>query len=541
MRYNRFISASKQTAARLNPRVPKAADFNNGSLSRSYACGEKYNDREAQWHELCRQTLTAVHLAKKADAENYVCDYLGLGYLSDKAKEDRAKLRSLLPRPVSDDDRLLMLRRSVLRNEAITMPQDYFKYLRGSDTNSLYVTHIQANFVKLDNTDYYLPNHFTIECECCNEVFDRGLENLEPVHTGHRGTESWCEGCTQNSSFYCDVSEARYSENEYGSGEVYNSSRTICTQIASDYGYEYCEEYDAYVHEDDEESRGGIPDYHCATRGWHWEPHAVFKTRMDRTFGVELEVEFPDSSLRKEFFNNHFRKDGRGLHLNFSAELDGSLSDEGGLEIIGHPFPLREYYAPNGQWAKMCDHLAAGDAYGWPVRRSYGMHITVDWREEGTGAWRLCTETSKDRVNISLARFEAFMLNNRALCTMVAGRASVYGGGEAGGYQKVKNLAEIVASGSKYTVMRRRDGTESALVEIRIFGANIRNEGIIRNVEFIDSLRVYVMRPDANLFAGAGSAHYRQWLLKPENATRWNYIARYLTPTPQNIRSLSIA
>lgn len=388
-------------------------------------------------------------------------------------------------------------------------------------------------------------------CEHCERMYLSNEDDSSTVYVSPmamHSTEEWCTSCYEDDSFHCEISDNSYASSLFDIVDVYPHGESGCRQFLRPLGYVYSDHTNNWVspddwddaHEDhdsdddDDENTRGVPDYHCATRRWQQDVFPVFHTPLDRTYGIELEVKFGNSNDRRDFFDHHFRNDGSNTQTCFSAELDGSLCDYTGLEVIGPPIPLREYYNPNGRWAKMCTSLQEFGAQGWPHRHAYGMHVNVDWRPENAPNYYNSSYTEQNAWTAAIERFEAFMLNNRPLCSLVAGRNYVYGtsSSDGGGYRKVASIHEMNnnANGTKYNLVRRR--SDLPLVEVRIFGANIRREGMLRNIEFVDSLRQYVMLPDANLFAGAGSAAYRQWLLQPMNAARWSYIAAFLTPIP---------
>lgn len=395
-------------------------------------------------------------------------------------------------------------------------------------------------------------------CEHCEERFLRSVSDFNRVIVSGRPSryvfEEWCESCSYDEAFLCQSSQCLYDSEQFECTTTHEGDN-ICTLELTRSEYRYNSSLDEWIHcdhrrayegeedsddgddyDNDDERSGGIPQYHCASRQWTDSHSPIFITPLDRTYGIELEVEFPSSSKRLTWFQQMCDRDGRSSDRKFTCELDGSLDDEQGLEVIGVPMPLRDYYGAKAPWRLMCQSLIDAGARAWPVRHSYGMHVNIDWRfERAPSVWDMDYVQTRE-LNESIDRFEAFMVNNRPLCSLVAGRNAAYNTGEHGGYVKALNMRELKQQdrADKYCLVRRRNTT--SLVEIRIFGSNLRVEGIIRNIEFVDSLRIYADRPNANLFAGAGSADYRRWLLEPMNAARWSYIADYLRPSPKMIK-----
>lgn len=86
---------------------------------------------------------------------------------------------------------------------------------------------------------------------------------------------------------------------------------------------------------------------------------------------------------------------------------------------------------------------------------------------------------------------------------------------------------------NRYVFATRKSGT---IMEVRIFGSNVRFAGIRRNIEYVDSLLAYTQLSNTQIFSDMTFSTYWRWLRSPVNRNRWPYLAAYLDPkvSPSN-------
>jgi hypothetical protein len=372
-------------------------------------------------------------------------------------------------------------------------------------------------------------------CEYCEApTHDDELYSIRTDTRSNGGwvVEQWCESCRNRHSFYCSYSAEYYHEDSFSCVSRHDGE-DACDVVLEREGYHYSEREETWI-DYGENDDTGIPEYQTVTRDSPFtRASQVFTEPLQRTYGLELEVEFSDSEERENFYNQYF-EDGKTPDGRFIAETDGSLDDDLGLEVIGSIMPLSLYYADNSPWKDMCAKLYDHGARGWAVRQRYGLHVTVDIRPLDMD--KNVVYDNEQLLRDRYGRFNAFFHNNHALCKLLAGRDKIYGyenyGPKGTGYVKKFNLAEAIADleNHKYTPCRMRTERSNHVVEVRIFGANVKYDGIMRNVEFVDAILHYVHTSEANIFSGASSADFRRWILRKENADRWQYLAAYLAP-----------
>lgn len=383
-----------------------------------------------------------------------------------------------------------------------------------------------------DEESYMIPSYHAYQCGSCEKWHMGDTHNYVHDNSSRwRDSHKWCEQCSTDETFYCEVTGNYYSHSEFTQSETIHGS-PLCEEACSSLGWWYDDDSDGWRDPDDRST--GIPEYHEAERP-EFLPAARITDPLKRTYGIELEVEFSDMGDRENFFEQFFDGSGLSKDNKFSAELDGSLNDDLGLEIISAPFELAAYQSGNTDagWPLMCKRLYDASARGWPVRRNYGMHVNVDIRPLGMDLMEAETTEGYKRIHERASRFVAFLLNNKDLTARLAGRNTPYSGSAM---EKVRDLdgAQELMSEGKYVPAVLRGGF---VLEVRIFGSNVRYEGLLRNVEYVDSGLAYVDEASAQLFHSMTISSYRAWLLKPENAARWPTMAAYLAAkiTPENI------
>ena len=293
------------------------------------------------------------------------------------------------------------------------------------------------------------------------------------------------------------------------------------------------------TYDDDQEAwvrlnaRGAVAGYHSARRDWRRNEGS---SRYRGCIGVELELGFKSSGQLTKFLNRFVDERGRFLgNRPFLVENDSSLSSiVGGVEIISEPLPLYEgYQSPDAHWRWLLEKLVQNGAEGWKHRARAGIHVNLD---------------VSDKSSSHIARFVAFINNAASLSRFIAGRKSLYGhgGGSSelpdaeiadlkafedkdknvanGGYLKIDDAMlrkvgantlpramEHVRSQGKYSAVNIRN---NGVLEVRIFGSNIRYEGFMACVEYCVAGMAFVaqLADDTAVMAADIGAQFRTWL-----------------------------
>lgn len=328
------------------------------------------------------------------------------------------------------------------------------------------------------------------------EVYIRDSDG-DQVGSAHRD-------CAHSEAYRCDVS-GEYFEDYDDFVELHDTGDDAAREYCLERGlifreYDEDEDEDVYVRR-----RGGgglLVGYHHAPRPWE---HA---TIPNGALGVELEVGFKNGDQgRAKFLKKYVEGDGRFKDdWPFSCERDGSLGGvPGGMEIIGDPLMLRAGYQKRGApWRKLLKALYEAGGQGWQWRSLAGLHVN------------LCVV---DEPDDAVFKYAAFIGNAEAMSKFIAGRKHIYG--TERGYVKVprrtmlsdesipQGLSHIFRNG-KYAAVSRRN---SACLETRIFGSNIRYEGFMACVEYCVAAMEFV-RPlhRLDVLSPTVAAEFRQWL-----------------------------
>jgi hypothetical protein len=194
-----------------------------------------------------------------------------------------------------------------LRNEATHATDEVFRdyVLRQSRIanrwNLVWVPTRQAYFhedeiVRIDSEFYHVDDSFN--CESCENPTMNTVQVNTRNRSGRLTTQTWCDDCQGDSSFYCTGCDERWHDDECHMHE----------------GESYCLEcYDNL-------ERNEVPSYHSAQR-WHITDYAI------PIYSMELELESEDRSDLVDELN------AIGLKR-ISWEADGSLDRSKGLEIL---------------------------------------------------------------------------------------------------------------------------------------------------------------------------------------------------------------
>lgn len=256
---------------------------------------------------------------------------------------------------------------------------------------------------------------------------------------------------------------------------------------------ESCADSHAYCWEDGEyrsepEPESTIPDYHDGDRddlndGVDW-------TRPD-LLGVELETycQCPEDD-----------RDAALIVGDCLGEKDSSLDDAHGVEFIFRATTMAEIHA-----AALSPTLAGGSgilavanvlkrrgAIAWDAGTGYGMHVSIN-----AGAM----------TELHCAKFCRFINDNRQWCEAIAGRTE----NRWARYQP-NSLVATTKNREKYVAAARRDDDR---IEVRIFRASLNADRIVRNCEFVDSIRVFT---ESASYGQLTFERYREWLAMPSQS-----------------------
>ena len=288
-----------------------------------------------------------------------------------------------------------------------------------------------------------------------------------------------------------------------------------------------CNEAAAAIYFDDDieewvrnDTRGEVARYHGGRRDWTRAAPAS----MRNCIGVELECGFKSPAHRSKFLNRFVDENGRFVNDRpFLIENDSSLGGvPGGCEIISEPLKLWEgYQAPDSHWRWLLDKLNHSGGQGWKHRNVAGIHVNMDVQGRASG---------------DIVRFVALINNAASISRFVSGRKYIFGAGNlgpaedaelmdvdtfiardknmaGGGYGRVDaipdGLFSTMQQRGKYNPVHIRPN--GSVLEVRIFGSNIRYEGFMACVEYCVAGMEYATS-GADVVHPEVGAHFRQWL-----------------------------
>ena len=263
----------------------------------------------------------------------------------------------------------------------------------------------------------------------------------------------WCDECLEAHSFYCERSEEYFCDENYH--QVFVDGESVCLEWHDDELYVW--DSDGEYHWEPEDNSFNIPDYHHSRRPWADDAFPPL------ALGVELECW---SSDRRATCN-------RAESLGLIGERDGSLCDEHGIEIIGSPQPLDWYGNPSNSWKLFCDRSSVRC---WDAEGDYGQHVSIN---------------VADVSQLAIAKAIVFIHHNRTLCELVAGR----GANTYNVYKDVKIKDARGAARDKYCATNWNP--DQHRLELRIFRANRRWEGFLKNVEFAHAVVAFAAQESA--------------------------------------------
>jgi hypothetical protein len=250
-------------------------------------------------------------------------------------------------------------------------------------------------------------------CEDCGQWCQRCNSVVSNDETQIVDDESWCQGCYENHSFYCESCDTHYSsrnDNWYVQGVTY------CQGCYEDNAY-YCDEHDEYYNNDDPCDCNGSPRirHECGCRGYihnySCKPNLEFKgySRKGVYLGFELETEIRGSSdtvdQAAEFASN-------ALSPIAILKHDASIGRDGyaGFEIVTQPHTHSEYRDNSAVlWQTIKKLRTDYHARSWDTT-TCGLHIHVSRAGFNSGA--------------HTHRFIAFIYHNSEMMMKFAGRKS---------------------------------------------------------------------------------------------------------------------
>lgn len=315
---------------------------------------------------------------------------------------------------------------------------------------------------------------------------------LVRYRTGIWDTETWSDIAVEDSAFYCDGSQRYYSSAAFDSGQTVDGD-TVCDTWAELNGYWSDEDGRWRYGEPDDDEDCAIPAYHDADRSWSM---ARARTAAIAYYGLEIELSFENEHDRLDYYEE------MGFPTpDLTAERDGSLDDDEGLEVISRPFSLaelRQHRNPLQQAMVLAQRYEVAS----PSPGGYGVHIT-------TNAQRLTADHRRRLVDATY--------DMRALAEFVAGRKCD---------QDFYNYGNKVSrAGCKYTAINERpDGS----FEFRVFRGTPDWQVLLSYVEFVDALAEWTRNPASPTQGPVGQALFRAWVHATE---RYPALSRRFTTT----------
>lgn len=257
--------------------------------------------------------------------------------------------------------------------------------------------------------------------------------------------------------------------------------------------------------------------YHCSSRnGWEYKIQRL-KDEDSMPMGVELEVDIrnpgPDNTQNKvawEIYQEQLALNNKWHNLIF--ERDGSLGAHG-MEIISHPMTL-EYGSVF--WRSMIP-IIAKRCTGWetPITNDYGIHITVP---------------RKYWTDLQIAKAHKFLtaVENTSFIVSIAQRGVIYGGKTIGtisqklrDHYTFKSKGKLGIAANRYCLMNVKD----RLIEFRMFQSTLNKESFLKNLEFIDALRLWISDSAQKL----SYMEFLKWIVSSKaNSVRYSNLLSYL-------------
>ena len=338
-----------------------------------------------------------------------------------------------------------------------------------------------AHFNDSDCTalEYTLHAIDSTACEACDA---RVLaEDCAEVHRrnlyGSIASETWCEGCREESAFYCERTH-EYVHND--SGVSVNDEFICAVWYAEDHYYCYESDGNWYREPEDDEnssdseddendSDDGLFPYGTNVLSKHPWPANAPKSAL--LFGVELEIEGNDNTRREQLAIVAALGGNTGADLKDGAYIlaaDGSLNT--GVEIITVPQTFEAHKAETVvPWKKISAAIRGIAKSG--NTKTCGMHVHIN------RAALTPLQTGKMLV----------FLNANSMTRLVERVA------QRSTEQWAKRAPKAFADGLPHRVTEfgHYDAlgySSKGTMELRIFRGNTRHDRIMKNLEFTHAM-----------------------------------------------------
>lgn len=252
--------------------------------------------------------------------------------------------------------------------------------------------------------------------------------------------------------FFCDINEKNYDAQYYTLCEFEDCSLRFCLERCEE-GENYFEVDGLYYHyepeEEEEEDLGMIFNYHS-------KPNFEIPERKKNETLVGIEIELNSSD--RVGFAESATKTG-----DVYFEEDGSLDDEIGVECIFRPQKIEELYRDSSLFKKTFTdkNISLYNLQGHNAGCDYGCHITLDYGYKTTLTW---------------AKTAYFLSRFCAIFSIIAQRSE-------NGYNKPNGelILHPLKNNNRHIWV---NFTDKNLVEFRMFRSNLRNDRVLKNVEF---------------------------------------------------------
>lgn len=237
-------------------------------------------------------------------------------------------------------------------------------------------------------------------CEYCGQIVDK--DTMYYVN----GIGWVCEDCIDGDNFaYCDECNTYYERHEVHFYTWYNWNWSrhedfLCDDCRDDLGIYYCNHCGRYVHSDIynfdeeccEECYEDLHDTQLIT-SWHshkgnFSPVKLSDENTSNYFGIELEIDNPKGNIWNEERNEIVEQINNVLGGEDFVyfEMDGSLSDRAGVEIISQPHTWQAWKKYANNWEKALQ-IAIDAGYRSHDTSNCGLHVHFDrsnfgWSED---------------------------------------------------------------------------------------------------------------------------------------------------------------
>lgn len=184
-----------------------------------------------------------------------------------------------------------------------------------------------------------------------------------------------------------------------------------------------------------------------------------------------------------------------------AAERDGSLDHVHGVEFIFRPIEFSALNKEN-EVRSAVEYLAANKTLAWDAGTGYGMHISIN---------------ASKMNDLHVGKFCTFINKHRDLGERIGGRV-------AGNYHRFceAQIKDFRNTTEKYLAASRRSESR---VEVRLFRATLHWPRILRNCEFVDSVRVFTSDTSMRELS---VDNYLRWLAKNNNAKKYRHLRDFL-------------